>query len=121
MALLAKDPSLAPNLLAGIRSAFIHVEVSVVWAQSLVASGDPARAQSVLQSLAMDHAGRSAEDYLVPEYRTQALSQIAKAQASLGFAADAAATRTMGLSFVAANKRPHQKVSALLSLAKSFP
>jgi hypothetical protein len=121
MALLAKDPSLAPSLLAGIRSAFIQIEVSVIWAQSPFASGDAAKAQSVLQSLATDHAARMDEEYSVPEYRTKALSRIAKAQASLAFTDDAAATRTMGLSFVSASKRPHQRISALLSLAESFP
>lgn len=121
MALLAKDPSLAPALLPGIRNPYTHVEVSITWALTLDASGQMAQSREVLQSLVDDHAGRSDVDYPLPYYRTQAMAQIANAQDSLGFADDAAATRLQGLAFADMDMRPGLRVTALLSLATSFP
>ncbi|MGL4238556.1 hypothetical protein [Tabrizicola sp.] len=120
-ALLAKDPALAPSLLPGIRSSYLHIEVSIGFAQWLHASGQDAKAQQMLQSLVIDHAGRSKDDYPLPSDRTRALSEIAKAQANLGFADDAAATRLRGLAFADMNMIPGLRVTALLSLADSFP
>lgn len=120
MALLARDPALAPGLLPGIRGAYLQVEVSVIWARSLAASGDLAKAQAVLQALAEDHAGRGNEDYPLPSYRTQAMAEIAKAQDSLGFADGATATRARGLAFAGEDMVSGLRVDALLSLAASF-
>jgi tetratricopeptide (TPR) repeat protein len=121
MALLAKDPMLAPALLPGIRSPYLHVEVSIAWAQTLYGSGQMAKSKKVFQSLVDDHAGRDDADYPLPSYRTQAMAQIAKAQDSLGFADEAASTRLRGLSFADKDMVPSLRVTALLSLAASFP
>lgn len=106
IALLAKDPSIAPAVLPGIRSPYTHVEVSITWALTLHAAGQMAKSREVLQSLVDDHAGRSDVDYPLPYYRTQAMAQIANGQDSLGFADDAAAARLQGLAFADMDMKP---------------
>jgi tetratricopeptide (TPR) repeat protein len=122
MALLAEDPSLAPALLPGIRTAYLQVDVSIAWARTLHGSGSVDQAQATLQALSADHATRIGDEwYGVFSYRVEQLAKIARAQSELGFAADAAETRQRGLQLVEQGEVTFHSVSALLSLAASFP
>jgi hypothetical protein len=119
-AILAKDPSLASDVLKDSLGVRTHFLASLALARSLSAAGQAEKARDVLQALEADHQRRSQTQ----EFAYQplcAISAIALTQDDLGLAEDAAATRQHGLALANQQTERGKQIADLLILSASFP
>jgi hypothetical protein len=120
-AILAKDPDLAPQILADRLGPKAHFAVSLDLAATLHAAGRTDEARSLLQGLAKDHAARSKTAPKFKFVAACALRSITLRQERFGFTEDAAQSRQTGLSLAEAQTDPLQGALDLMILATSFP
>jgi hypothetical protein len=120
-AILAKDPSLASEVLKDSLGAGAHFNASLALARSLAASGQADKAREVLRALPADHLRRAVSQTEFHYSPICALSFIALTQDEAGITADAEASRQKGLAAARAQADPGQQVADLLVLAASFP
>ena len=119
-ALIAKDPSLASQLMTDTLSTRLHFRLSLDLAGALQAKGETARARAVLWSLADEHQTRDAADADFDGDPICALTAIALAQDGLGFLEDSDLTRYRGLALTYATTDPAARAGGMIALGSSF-
>jgi tetratricopeptide (TPR) repeat protein len=119
--IVAKDPSLGPELMTDTLGTRVHFQLSLALARALQAKGETVQAQAVLASLADQHQARDEADADFDSDPICAGVAIALMQDSLGFTEDAAVTRHQGLALADAKTNPAARAADLIALAASFP